>query len=297
MLHLLLAQLSAGSDKQASDVLLPEPNQTTPELNQTTLEKGRRTGRVAIVGNGPLSDKDREAIASGAHDEVVRFNDLKNYREGEPFTLHSVRLFCGVHAPVNWAGHSDEGEWYSKLEIPLFAIACSCFEPGHNSSSPKQAAATKKVEDMLRERTVKVCSRYPLPCCARVPNVLARIWQVMTYVSEGQRSDCPSEGYRLFKGCAACGDRCVHNHSLWGPSSGHLVISYYETEAPEVHGIDVFGMNFNMTGTGHGQEERLVAEQCCSKCTFHWPPKDSYLPKQLAERIETSTKPRVLEGL
>ena len=134
-----------------------------------------------------------------------------------------------------------------------------------------------------------------LRACAQCP--ACTCWQVMTYESEGQRSDCPSEGYRLFKGCAACGDRCVHNHSSWGPSSGPLVISYYETEAPEVHGIDVFGMNFNMNGTGHGQEERLVAEQCCSKCTFHWPPKDSYLPKQLAERIETSTKPRVLEGL
>ena len=173
MLHLLLAaQLSAGSEKQASGVLLPEPNQTTPELNQTTLEKGRRTGRVAIVGNGPLSDKDREAIASGAYDEVVRFNDLKNYRDGEPFTLHSVRSNCGVHEPVNWAGHSH-GKWYSKLEIPLFAISCSCFESGHNSSSPKQAAATKKLEDKLRKRTVKVCSRHPAPLfCARVPNVL-----------------------------------------------------------------------------------------------------------------------------
>lgn len=46
---------------------------------------------VCVVGNGPLSSKDREFINSTKCDEVWRFNDMKNFRKGERVDGHIVR--------------------------------------------------------------------------------------------------------------------------------------------------------------------------------------------------------------
>lgn len=46
-------------------------------------------GDVAVVGNGPLSDADRESIEK--HQCVIRFNDTKNLREGEKTTILALR--------------------------------------------------------------------------------------------------------------------------------------------------------------------------------------------------------------
>lgn len=60
--------------------------------------------RVALIGNGGLSEPDRAAIAAidrGAHRfaHVVRFNDMKNLRKGERTTLHVCR-----YRPDAWDG-------------------------------------------------------------------------------------------------------------------------------------------------------------------------------------------------
>jgi hypothetical protein len=70
--------------------------------------------RVALVGNGPLSEADRAELHHRDFAIVVRFNDQKNYRVGDaPTTLHVCRCrvdgydapFCGLalykrHAPL-----------------------------------------------------------------------------------------------------------------------------------------------------------------------------------------------------
>lgn len=75
--------------------------------------------RVAMVGNGPLSEKCRKQVIEGNFDIVVRFNDQKNYRVGDaPTTLHVARFrvdsydapFCGLalykrHAPLLLLGN------------------------------------------------------------------------------------------------------------------------------------------------------------------------------------------------
>ena len=48
--------------------------------------------RVALIGNGPLSQNCRDDLRNGKFDNVVRFNDQKNMRDGDaPSTLHFVR--------------------------------------------------------------------------------------------------------------------------------------------------------------------------------------------------------------
>jgi hypothetical protein len=59
--------------------------------------------QVAVVGNGPLQQADREAIESS--DVVIRFNDCAYLREGEKTTLRVVRhpfplLHDFVEAPI-----------------------------------------------------------------------------------------------------------------------------------------------------------------------------------------------------
>ena len=57
--------------------------------------------RVALIGNGPLSQNCRDDLRNGNFDHVVRFNDQKNLREGDaPSTLHFVRERPdGIDAP------------------------------------------------------------------------------------------------------------------------------------------------------------------------------------------------------
>ena len=55
--------------------------------------------RVALVGNGSLSEHDRRDIEHGGFDHVLRFNDMKNWRKGERKTLHVVR-----YRPDAWDG-------------------------------------------------------------------------------------------------------------------------------------------------------------------------------------------------
>lgn len=47
------------------------------------------SGTVAVVGNGPLSEQDRLNINNS--DYVIRFNDLKNFRDGERCDIHAIR--------------------------------------------------------------------------------------------------------------------------------------------------------------------------------------------------------------
>ena len=54
--------------------------------------------RVTLVGNGPISEKDRLQIASS--ECVVRFNDCKNLRPGEPTHLLVLRDHLDATPPI-----------------------------------------------------------------------------------------------------------------------------------------------------------------------------------------------------
>ena len=55
--------------------------------------------KIALVGNGGLTEDCRRSIRDGDFHHVVRFNDMKNRRRGERKTLHVVR-----YRPDAWDG-------------------------------------------------------------------------------------------------------------------------------------------------------------------------------------------------
>lgn len=57
--------------------------------------EGLIKGTVALVGNGPISNKDRDEI--NENDIVIRFNDLKNFRNNERCDIHVIRYDYGFY--------------------------------------------------------------------------------------------------------------------------------------------------------------------------------------------------------
>ena len=64
-------------------------------LNLLTVKHNISPSRLThfvVVGNGPLTDGDRNIINSHEHDAVIlRFNDENNYYAGEPIHVHAIR--------------------------------------------------------------------------------------------------------------------------------------------------------------------------------------------------------------
>ena len=47
------------------------------------------SGNVAVIGNGNISENDRNKIQSAQY--IIRFNDMKNYKQGERIDAHFSR--------------------------------------------------------------------------------------------------------------------------------------------------------------------------------------------------------------
>lgn len=92
--------------------------------------------RVCAVGNGPLSDADREAVAQCPF--VVRFNDLKNMRPGERIDLHVLREAEGYYHGAGQCG-----------QAPLLLV----HNPPHGGAVPRAP----------RRRGAPVVGRLPHP--------------------------------------------------------------------------------------------------------------------------------------
>jgi hypothetical protein len=74
-------------------------------LSAANLNRSSFPGDVAVVGNGPISRKDRHSIES--HSIVVRFNDVNYMLAGEKTTIHVVREPTSLKPKV----HVDAPIW------------------------------------------------------------------------------------------------------------------------------------------------------------------------------------------
>tara|TARA_B110000046_G_C12957708_1_gene383075 strand:+ start:697 stop:1344 length:648 start_codon:yes stop_codon:yes gene_type:complete len=79
------------------------------------------TGKVAVVGNGPISEEDRQEI-NRDYDCVVRFNDMKTYRKGDALTVQVSRDVHGYMPGVN------------KADVPLWPVAHNSDVVAHNGA-------------------------------------------------------------------------------------------------------------------------------------------------------------------
>ena len=189
--------------------------------------------RVAVVGNGPLSAADRAAINNQTN--VVRFNDYvdKNYVHGDKITIHCATT---DHFRNPWA-NSNATKWAVAQQL-RHLDADSKFYTWNMNPSQVRVYGTKF------------------------------FWSVALGLEPASVLAPWFDTYRLFSGCAACGDRCLNKNTESGYSRGAIALNALEDDAGVAH-IDVFGMNWN----GHpGHVDflypTLVAE-CCSKCTIH----------------------------
>ena len=103
--------------------------------------------RVAVVGNGPLSEEDRARI--GTYRNVVRFNDAKNLRPGERTTVH-----------VNPYDHDKLRSPQATKHARLWGI--------HN---PSRGASTSAATSSCNEESEAgwCCSTLSRACTARWP--------------------------------------------------------------------------------------------------------------------------------
>lgn len=90
----------------------PRSNATTEERIAALLNG---ESEIAVVGNGPISQLDRNSIAT--HKFVVRFNDMNNLRRGETTTLRVMR-----HPSAPPKVHVDAPIWHvGPMMSPLWS--------------------------------------------------------------------------------------------------------------------------------------------------------------------------------
>lgn len=242
------------------DALMP-PVEPIPVLEYMT-PNSNGTYSVAVVGNGPLFETDRELIEQ--YPNVLRFNDMKNWREGERVTLHACRaekeqkkwhVAARQSRPYNatmWA-LADETRW-----VPADAELISW--------SYKTSLVGLSLDTLFDE-----------------------YWHEQVLAPWG-------DSVRLFPNCSACGHHCLYNQAGIGPSAGGMAINAFE-RLPEVVEVAVFGMNWE-GGTGHTdflwQE---MVKTCCTKCIFHPTPSGAYLPPRFAALRKAKEKAKLVGTL
>mgnify|MGYP001245262042 CR=1 FL=1 len=195
---------------------------------------------ICIVGNGPLSEENREQIkSSDLCDKVVRFNDMKNMKPEEPVDLHVVRswgkswwgLAEHPNKKTNYTGRPD-------VDVPLIVIG----EARRGGQLPENK-------------------------------------EVYKFVTRNKNKTKPGPTPRsIYDGCEFCGGSCVSNaHNF---TSGAHAISLFQADT-DVENIHVFGMNFTTNlkpKHQHATNEFELHSNCCTKCTIHKTPKDTYAP-------------------
>jgi hypothetical protein len=207
------------------------------------------TYRIAVVGNGPLFEDDRQRI--GAHENVLRFNDLKNWREGERVTLHACRA------------DSWQDGWIRKTaktraqNVTRWALAYE-LRWVHAVRNDAQLVSWTFKSEIARSGIWQLFSPYR-------PQVLEP-WR---------------KSARIFSNCSACGAHCVLEQTDHGPSAGAITLSALQA-IPEVAEIAVFGMNW-FGGDGHNDFLwPQMVPTCCTKCKIHLTPTQSYLTPRFA---------------
>ena len=237
---------------------------TTPSLLWYLRPSPNGTIRVAVVGNGPLFERDRVAIER--YENIVRFNDMKNWRRNETITLHASRSLRGQHD--HWVRNVQLAADHNRT---MWAIASEHKFVAEGVDLVSWAYSRDKRYKFFNEN-----------------------WFYQGYMEpQTQVLEPYLESLYLFPNCSACAGnpRCLHQAGKYGPSAGGIVLNALET-TPEVDEIAVFGMNW---GSGSYHSNRgdhtdfawsEMVSTCCSKCTIHPTPVGRYFPRGWMEKAK-----------
>ena len=201
------------------------------------------TGRIAVVGNGPLSEEQRAEINDPSrYDCIVRFNDRKNMKPGERTTVHAVRdipaktFFQEARRKIS---HVLPFVSYSSRKVP-------------GIDSPESGVYVQPVTARFEEVRRQFEGHDVLP---------------PIFVSE-RGTDIPSRSY--FPGCNACQTiyNCESSSTSAGPSTGTSVIEVLNASQSTSY-MDVFGMNWNGGNHHFDFKQPDLVSTCCDKCIIH----------------------------
>lgn len=196
---------------------------------------------VTVVGNGPLSDEDRKQInESGC---VIRFNDMKNFVEGDKGHLWALR-----DQTLRYAQKGKKGKIGDCLHYNFKKSTCY---------------PTMPVLPVVSAKT-------SLTNLAKMDNVTEPIFIHQKRLKQNNII----EDAVLFEGCS---ESLRHSDARSGPSTGGAVIDFLQ-KLDVVEKINVYGMNWN-GGLHHIDFANPdVVKKCCTKCDIHDTSTETYFP-------------------
>lgn len=246
MLQFLEQPPFARTYPSARTVLTPEPLDGT---------NGTRY-RVAVVGNGPLLEMDRERI--DAYRNVIRFNDAKTMRPGERTTVH-----------VNPYDHERLRSPQATEHAHLWGLHNRW---QHATERHNYSVVTLNYQSYEDDVPALNWGRFFTGHGPRLPQTLGP-WAKTT---------------RIFAGCTNCtGDRCLLSKGWLGLSAGASVIEALDAlDDPPLEEIAVFGMNWHGE-VGHTDfRDPTLVRDCCAHCVIHATASGDYLPPDYPTRTE-----------
>ena len=216
-------------------LLRTRPPYTNADLLRFFKPEQDGTFRVVVVGNGPLYESDRVII--NRSNNIVRFNDLNNHRNGEPTSLRAVH-YPGAKTPK------------TNCTAPIWGLS-----PTPSYIPENVSLYTWTYEPALSHPHIAQIEHFFFP----VSQVLEP-WQSTV---------------QMFEGCKKCGLACYNNQTSGGPSAGAVVLSeLYALE--RVQDIHVFGMNWG-GGIEHNDFKfPWLISTCCTKCKINPTPSSKY---------------------
>ena len=78
---------------------------------------GNIENKIAVVGNGPLSEEQRQKINNEPYNYVIRFIDLKNFKKGDRIDIHVIRYSNGEFSGINLEKNT--------IKLPIIPLLCN----------------------------------------------------------------------------------------------------------------------------------------------------------------------------
>ena len=130
---------------------------------------------VCVVGNGPLSEDDKKNIEKC--DMVYRFNDLKNYKDGDKIDVHVMRewenthKYSGEHMVLNtpkcYVGMHAKEDAQSDTEciiqtngIRSLNVFTDCTEPHQKRISRNPSTGTMLLSELQKNEQISSIDVY-----------------------------------------------------------------------------------------------------------------------------------------
>ena len=260
----VLSAIGRSNDRARADDCLLLPDNTRLKCSSSFLCTGEKIGikkcfvdvmsrasifcpnisEITVVGNGPLTKKDKEEINASAC--VLRFNDSKNMQDGDKCDAVAIRshILSVENPPENV--HSLINRYDPKT--PIWPIFEANFDTYLNYIDRPTLAPSFAYRS---DSSDKIFSSIP------------------THDRLSFHKNA-----KLFEGCSK---EVRHDASPLGPSTGGVVLDELQKD-PQITKIQVYGMNWSGSIHHVDFDDPDIVPVCCTKCEMHETKSRRYLP-------------------